>query len=62
MVDPGALPHEEVAAVEEHVQADECKHAVEAKAETMLLKVKIASLVYHKSMKIWYLKAVIIHA
>jgi hypothetical protein len=32
VVDPGALPHEEVAPIQEDVQADECKHAAEAKA------------------------------
>ena len=51
VVDPGALPHEEVAAVQENVQADECEHAAGAKAETMLLKVKIASLFYHETVK-----------
>ena len=51
VVDPGALPHEEVAAVQENVQADECEHAAGAKAETMLIKVKIASLFYHETVK-----------
>ena len=51
VVDPGALPHEEVAAVQENMQADECEHAAGAKAETMLLKVKIASLFYHETVK-----------
>jgi len=32
VVDPGALPHEEVAPIQEDVQADECKHTAEAKA------------------------------
>ena len=51
VVDSGALPHEEVAAVQENMQADECEHAAGAKAETMLLKVKIASLFYHETVK-----------
>jgi len=62
VVDSGALPHEEVAAVQENVQADECEHAAGAKAETMLLKVKKkASLFYHETVQGCYLK-VIIHA
>jgi hypothetical protein len=32
VADPGALPHEEVAPVQEDVQADECKHTAEATA------------------------------
>ena len=51
VVDSGALPHEEVAAVQENMQADECEHAAGAKAETMLIKVKIASLFYHETVK-----------
>ena len=51
VVDSGALPHEEVAAVQENMQADECEHAAGAKDETMLLKVKIASLFYHETVK-----------
>jgi hypothetical protein len=44
VVDPGALPHEEVAAVEEDVQAEECKHAAEAKCRNYVTSgKKIAS-------------------
>lgn len=32
VVDPGALPHEEVAPIQEDMQADERKHAAEPKA------------------------------